>query len=205
MKIPNDVHQSARWRIRAIAPDFAVEDVWALPARGRAEDFALLLEMMTTSDPSELPSLGGRVLWGARDLLGRLGLGRVSTPADDAAAGLTIPGTDESSLAERLPADLVGTAEDIHFDTLPFVPLYRTADEFAAELSNPTVHAVMHLAWAEQADGIFQGQLAVYVKPRGRLGRAYLAFIKPFRLLLVYPAMMRHLDRRWRTVVAAAG
>src|SRR5512133_3195331 len=42
-----------------------------------------------------------------------------------------------------------------------FVPLYRTDDEFAAELSNRTIHAVMHLAWAEQASGDYQGQMAV--------------------------------------------
>jgi hypothetical protein len=55
----------------------------------------------------------------------------------------------------------------VDFLAQPFVPLYRTDDEFAAELSNRTIHAVMHLAWAEQASGDYQGQMAVYVKPRG--------------------------------------
>ena len=33
--------------------------------------------------------------------------------------------------------------------------------------------------------------MAVLVKPNGLLGTAYMAAIKPFRHLLVYPALMR--------------
>ena len=60
----------------------------------------------------------------------------------------------------------------MHFDHLPFVPLYRTDDEFAAEISNQTVHGVMHLAWVPtgRAPG-HEAQMAVYVKPRGRFGQ----------------------------------
>ena len=53
-----------------------------------------------------------------------------------------------------------------------FSPLYRTDEEWAAEISNGTVHAVMHLTWVERSEGVFQGQMGVYVKPRGRLGAA---------------------------------
>ena len=49
----------------------------------------------------------------------------------------------------------------------------------------------MHLAWVDQGDGRYQGQMAVYVKPRGRFGKGYMALIKPFRCLIVYPALMR--------------
>ena len=37
------------------------------------------------------------------------------------------------------------------------------------------------------------------VKPNGLKGRAYMAAIKPFRHLLVYPRMLRDIERRWRT------
>ena len=30
----------------------------------------------------------------------------------------------------------------------------------------------MHLGWVDQGEGRYQGQMAVYVKPRGRLGEA---------------------------------
>jgi uncharacterized protein DUF2867 len=197
MKIPNAAHESRPWRIREIAPDFKLEDVWALPAYGSAEDFQTLVHRTLASDPTDTESLPTRVLWGLRDLLGRLfGLGRISVP-DEAPGGLPIPGTSETSLAGRLPDDLRDTAADLEFARLPFEPLYRTDDEFAAEISNQTVHGVMHLAWVEQHDGRYQGQMAVYVKPRGALGSGYMALIRPFRHWIVYPALMRRIEREW--------
>ena len=80
------------------------------------------------------------------------------------------------------PDDLRATAAGVDFLAQPFVPLYRTDDEFAADLSNRTIHAVMHLAWAEQASGDYQGQMAVYVKPRGWLGSAQMAFYQALPL-----------------------
>jgi hypothetical protein len=41
--------------------------------------------------------------------------------------------------------------------------------------------------------------MAVLVKPNGLLGSAYMAAIRPFRHLLVYPPMMRQIVREWRT------
>jgi hypothetical protein len=206
MRIPNAAHESRHWRIRDIAPDFTLEDVWALPVRGGAEDFHTVLDMMTSSDPGDAESLPTRVLWGARDRLGSwFGLGRVSAPidsaSDDAAGKLPIPGTNETSLANRLPDDLRNTAADLKFRSLPFSSLYRTDVEFAAELSNRTVHGVMHLAWVDRGEGSYQCQMAVYVKPRGLLGKAYMAFIKPFRYWIVYPALMRRIEREWNTRV----
>jgi hypothetical protein len=212
MRLSNAVHEAHPWRIREIAADFTLEDVWALPAHGEAEDFPTLLEVFWSLDfPGSAP-LPVRALWSARDRLGRwFDLGRISTPidatADDAPTRLPIPGTNETSLAARLPADLRGTATGHEFESTPFVPLYRTDLEYAAELSNRTVHAVMHLAWADQGDGAYQGQMAVYVKPRCQFGERYMAFIKPFRYLVVYPALMRHIERAWnrRLVTATPG
>lgn len=200
MRLPNAAHETRPWRIREIAPDFIVEDVWALPVHGDAEDFQALLELMASSDPANSNSLPTRVLWRIRDRLGSLfDIGRISTSTgngpDDAA--LTIPGTSETSLAERLPDDLRNTVAGVDFGSLPFVPLYRTDVEFAAELSNRTVHAVMHLAWVGQGEDRYQGQMAVYVKPRGGFGRGYMALIKPFRHWIVYPALMRQTERAW--------
>jgi hypothetical protein len=202
IRLPNAAHESRPWRIREIVPDFTLEDVWALPAQGGAEDFQALLELMAASDPAGAESLPTRALWRLRDLLGRwLDLGRISTPIgsgqDSTASKLPIPGTDETSLAGRLPDDLRDTAADLDFGSLPFAPLYRTDVEFAAELSNRTVHGVMHLAWADQGGGRYQGQMAVYVKPRGPLGQGYMSLIKPFRHWIVYPALMRQTEREW--------
>jgi hypothetical protein len=39
--------------------------------------------------------------------------------------------------------------------------------------------------------------MAVLVKPNGRFGTAYLAAIAPFRHLIVYPLMLRAIEREW--------
>jgi len=205
-RLPNAAHESRSWRIREIAPDFTLEDAWALPVEGGAEDFQALLDLMASSDPANADSRAARFLWSLRDRLGSwFSLGRISAPVDndrDDAGGLPIPGTSEASLAERLPDDLRDTAADLDFGSLPFVPLYRTDTEFAAEISNQTVHGAMHLAWVDRGEGRFQGQMAVYVKPRGPFGRAYMALIKPFRHLIVYPALLRQAERTWNARVA---
>jgi uncharacterized protein DUF2867 len=207
MRLPNAAHESRDWRIHAIVPDFTLVDVWGLPAHGGAGDFPVLLELMAASDPANADSLPARLLWRLRDRLGSwFGLGGISAPAEGAGDGdagaLPIPGTSETSLAGRLPEDLRGTAAGVDFGSLPFVPLYRTETEFAAEISNRTVHGVLHLAWVEEGEGRYQGQMAVYVKPHGLVGKGYMALIKPFRYLVVYPALMRQAERQWNARIA---
>ena len=89
------------------------------------------------------------------------------------------------TLRDRLPADLRAAAGP-RFDTLPFTSLYLTADEFAAESANQTMHGVLHIGRVADESGGSRAQLAVLVKPNGLLGAAYMAAIRPFRYLLVY-------------------
>ena len=96
-----------------------------------------------------------------------------------------------------LPEDLRDKPANAHFPHQPFRPLYRTGTEFAEEISNRTMYGVLHLAWTHQGGGRYRAQLTVYVKPRGAFGRAYMAFIKPFRYAIVYPALMRLLEQAW--------
>jgi hypothetical protein len=123
MRLPNAAHESRPWRIRAIVPDFILEDVWALPAQGGAADFPMLLELMADSDPANADSLPTRFLWRLRDRLGSwFDLGGISAPVEDGgdgAGGLPIPGTNETSLAERLPEDLRDTAAAIDLARCP--------------------------------------------------------------------------------------
>jgi hypothetical protein len=200
MRLPSTEHESRPWRIHEIVHDFTLEDVWALPIHGGPEDFEPALQMMGSFDPTDSDSVPARVLWRIRDLLGRwFDLGRIA--ADDAPGELPIPGTDERCLADRLPADLRGTAGDVHFGAAPFVPLYQTYvggdAEFAAEVSNKTVHGALHLGWVGDGDGRYHAEMAVYVKPRGTFGTGYMALIRPFRHWIVYPALMRQIERQW--------
>jgi hypothetical protein len=201
-RLPNSEHESHRWRIREIVPDFTLEDVWGLPAQGGAGDFEELLEVAAALDPSNSDSRATRALWELRDRLGRwFGLGRIRVEtgggSDAPGEDLPIPGASESSLAERLPDDLRGTAVGARFIPRPFAPLYRTDVEAAAEISNQTVHGVLHLGWVDRGEGRYQGEMAIYVKPRGRFGEAYMTLIKPFRHRIVYPALMRQFERAW--------
>ena len=84
------------------------------------------------------------------------------------------------------------------FDALPFTSLYLIDDEWAAEIANRTMHGVIHIGWVPDGTGGYRGQMAVLVKPNGLLGTAYMAAIRPFRHLIVYPLMMREIGRSWR-------
>jgi len=188
MSLPKTEHTARGWRIDAIASDFELEDVWALPTPGGPDDFPRLVRLMASFDPAKSSSAASRALFALRWKIGEL-LGW-----DDAA-------TDGGpTLRDRLPDDLRGTAEDAAFDALPFRPLYGTGDEWAAEIANRTVHGVLHLGWVADAGqpGGYRGQMAVLVKRNGLLGAAYMAAITPFRHLVVYPQMLREVGRRWR-------
>jgi Protein of unknown function (DUF2867) len=79
MRLPTGLHESRPWRIREIVPDFTLEDVWALPVEGGAEDFDALLDVMTSGELPDSPLF--RALWWVRDQLGRwFDLGRISAP-----------------------------------------------------------------------------------------------------------------------------
>jgi len=198
MRLSNIEHESHAWRIREVAPDFRLEDAWALPAQGGAEDFATLLEVVASLDPSDVESRATRALFSIRYRIGEwFGWDDVSRP-------LAVPHNKEASLSARLPEDLRNTAAgpDLRSKEFTFTPLYRTDIEWASEISNRTVHAVMHLVWVEKGEGIYQAQMGVYVKPRGRLGAAYMALIAPFRHLVVYPALMRQIERAWNARMA---
>jgi Protein of unknown function (DUF2867) len=189
MRLANTAHTSRPWRIHELVPDFRLEDVWALPTPGRADEFPILVEGLAAADPAETPSRSARALWSLRWKLGEvLGL-------DDPGSGL---GSRVATLSDRLPEDL-RAAPGPEFKTLPFTPLYLTDDEFAAELANRTMHGVLHLGWVpEGTSGGYRGQLAIYVKTNGLLGQAYMAAIRPPRHLIVYPPMLRAIERRWR-------
>ena len=188
MSLPKAEHTQQGWRIDAIASDFALEDVWALPTPGGPDDFPRLVRLMASFDPGRSSSRASRALFAIRWKVGEL-LGW----DDDAATA------DRPTLRDRLPEDLRGTAPDERSATLPFTPLYGTDDEWAAEIANRTVHGVLHLGWvADPArPGGYRGQMAVLVKRNGLLGAAYMAAITPFRHLIVYPQMLREVARRW--------
>ncbi|MGV9819356.1 DUF2867 domain-containing protein [Nocardia xishanensis] len=188
MKIPNTAHTERPWRIHEIAPDFTLEDVWALPTPGGPDDLPRLVRLITTGGDTPQP-LVFRVLFDIRWKLGAL-LGW-----DDADSTV---GARVASLRERLPDDLRDGPRGPDTEGFPFTSVYLTDDEWAAEMANRTVHAVMHIGWVPNESGGYRGQMAVLVKPNGLFGKLYMAAIAPFRYTLVYPALMRIFVRGWQ-------
>ncbi len=188
MRLPASAHISRPWRIHELTSGFRLEDVWALPTPGGGDDFPRLVQLMAASNPSRSAPAAVRALWATRWKVGEL-LGWDGPDADG--------GGPRPTLHDRLPADLRDGPSGPDFDALPFTSLYLLQDEWAAETANRTVHGVMHIGWVERDNGAYGGEMAVYVRPNGLLGSAYMTAIKPFRRLIVYPAVMRQIQRAW--------
>jgi hypothetical protein len=189
MRLASTAHTSRPWRIHELTPDFRLEDVWALPTPGGPDDFGVLVQQVSSGDPSQSLPTAARMLWELRWKIGKL----LRLDGEDDGIGSRV-----RTLRDRLPADLRDAPPGPEFDALPFSSLYQLDDEWAAEIANRTMHGVVHLGWVPDGAGGFRGQMAVLVKPNGLLGSAYMAAIKPFRHLIVYPGLMREIEREWR-------
>lgn len=189
-RLPDTAFTERAWRVNELAEDFALEDVWQLPGEGRAEDFGRLVERVCGMDPARGGWSPTRLLWEVRSKLGAL-LGW-----DEDGQGLD---GRVGTLRSRLPDDLRASAPPA-FAALPFTSLYLTDDEFAAEIANKTMHGVLHLGWVAAGPEAYRAQMAILVKPNGRMGKAYMLAIRPFRHLIVYPAMMRQGSALWSRV-----
>lgn len=184
MKLADTAHTSRPWRIHEIAPDFHLEDVWAMATPGERGDFARLVHQFAVGDETDTPSVLARALFAIRWKLGKV-------------LGWDEPGGRTPTLRDRLPDDLHSGPSGPEFTGAPFTSLYLTGDEWAAELANRTVHAVLHMGWVGSETGGYRGQLAVLVKPQGLIGKTYMPAIAPLRRLIVFPSLVRGIEREW--------
>ncbi len=190
MRLADAEHTTRPWRIHAIAPDFRLEDVWAYRTPGAGPgDFPIMLDALRAGGGlNENPPVV-RALFAARWKLGALfGWDK---PRQGVAGRV-------GSLCDRLPADLRQDAAGEAVPNTPFTMVYELSDECAIELANKTVHDICHLGWVRSDSGEYELRMAALVKPNGMFGRLYMAAIKPFRYLIVYPALTRKWERAWR-------
>jgi hypothetical protein len=198
MRLPKTAHTSRPWRVHEFTEDFELEDVWALPTPGGPDDLPRLVQQIIS--PGRDPLLV-RALFTLRWKLGKL----FGWDEPESGVGERVP-----SLRERLPADLLQAPRGPDLRAVPgreeadgppiFSSVYQPHDEWLAEFANKTVHALMHIGWVPDDSGSgYHAQMAVLVKPNGRLGKAYMAAIKPFRYALVYPLLLRSIERQWDT------
>jgi len=195
MRLPHAAHESHPWRIHELTHDFRLEDVWELPTPGGPHDFTRLVQGTVSGDLLRGSSRVVRALFAIRWRIGEL----LGWDGPDTGLGSRVP-----TLRDRLPLDLRDAPSGPDFDALPFTPLYLIGDEFAAEIANRTMHGVMHLGWVPDGTGGYHGQMAVYVKPNGLLGTTYMAAIRPFRHVVVYPQIMRQIERNWQASTRSA-
>lgn len=179
-RVPVDVFRAQPWRVHDLIHDFGVEDVWLLPARSGADGLASWVDHFAGEGDRDLHPVV-RALMAARWKIG------AALGWDGPEKGI---GGAITSLRERLPQDLLARrGPDLR--SVPIRSVYLTDQEWLCEIGNRTVHGLMHISWVPLEDGGYRGQMAVITKPNGLLGTVYMALIKPIRLWIVYPAMLR--------------
>lgn len=186
-RLPDSAHTERPWLVHEVAPDFELDDVWRMAMPGAtAEDFGRALEIFGQTFDEERLGPVARFLFAVRWRLG------AAFGWDEAKGGV---GDRVRPVADRVPEHLRGdvTPHPGHL----FTPVYRLADEAAEELANETVHGLSHLGWVPVDDG-HELHLASLIKPNGVKGRVYMTLIKPFRVLVVWPALVRATERAWR-------
>lgn len=118
-------------------------------------------------------------------------------------SGLALLGLDDEdggTAAARLPAGLPDDLAD--GPTGPHAagkPARRVphGPRVGRRDSRPHLPRVGSTSAGARRPDLWRAQMAVLVRANGRLGRAHMAFINPFRHLIVYPAMPRNMERQW--------
>jgi hypothetical protein len=186
MRIDAGEFRARPLRVHALLHDVPLQDAWAVPLSGGGtgrtiQDVRAVMVAGRQRAPAVVQGLfrlrsriGGlfgwdhdRPAWNAESYADRL------SPADRARS-LVAPGTPDGS----------------------FRLLYRFEDEQLSELRNATVHAFASLSIRPTSDG-YLAYLGVFVKPVHRFTRLYMGAIAPFRRLIVYPAVIRTMQRTW--------
>lgn len=189
MRVAVSEHTERPWRIHELAPDFTVEDVWSFRTPGAGpDDFSVMMDALRAAGGLNNNNAVVKALFAVR---WRLGAVFGWDAPDQGVAGRV------ESLIGRLPTDLQQDCTGTPWPNTPFTMLYTLRHECALELANKTVHDVLHAGWVENARGEYELHMAALVKPNGRLGRLYLAAIKPLRYAIVYPALTRQWERAW--------
>ena len=168
MRLPRTAHTSRPWRIHEIAGDFhgrgrvGAADT-GRPRRPRTAG-APVRRRQGRRRPSPLPwrACSSRSAGSS----GHCSAGTSPTPAS--APGCRRCATGCRRTSARAPAGPTSAR-------FPFTSVYQTHDEWAAEMANRTVHAVMHIGWVPDGAGGYRGQMAVLVKPNGLFGAVYMA------------------------------
>ena len=186
LRLDPDEFRARPLRVHALLHDVPLEDAWAVPLSGGGAGRTVQdLRAAMTSGRAAAPvavqalfrlrsSIGAalgwdreRPAWGAESYADRLS-------PDDRARSLVVSGTRDGE----------------------FRLLYRFEDEQLSELRNATVHAFLSLSLRPAPEG-YLAYVGIFVKPVHRFTGLYMRAIAPFRHLIVYPAIIRRMQRAW--------
>jgi Protein of unknown function (DUF2867) len=186
MRLDPDEFRARPLRVHALLHDIPLEDAWAVPLSGggagrTVQDVRAVMLAGRETAPAVVRGLfrlrrrigalfgwdDQRPAWNAASYADRLS-------PEDRTRSLVAPGTPDGS----------------------FRLLYRFEDEQLGELRNATVQAFASLP-IRQTSGGYLAYLGVFVQPVHRFTKLYMAAIAPFRRLVVYPAIIRKVQRAW--------
>ncbi len=190
MKVDERHHRNTPFVVHRIAADFELLDVWRVDLVSEDErGFDAFLDCF----------------WTAMDVASRSPLARLRVRLGarfgwDEGEARAIPGDVTTSVAARLTADDARRNRMRNDAPSPLrvagvKTIYVFGDEALYEISNATVHALIHVGWSSDPSS---AELAIYIKSRGLRSRLYMAAITPFRHLVVYPQLLRLIERLWR-------
>jgi hypothetical protein len=180
-------YESLDLRAHSLLADVPLHDVWAVDLEGGGPDRSVLdLQELLSLEKLSVASTPVRLLFALRGWLGRaFAWDRAPAEASQRSYVERLTASDrERSLAEP------GTSQG------PFRVLYASPYEMISEIQNATVHAFSVFALSRRASG-YRLHWAIYVRPVGRITWWYMRLIDPFRRLIVYPAVLRQLQRSW--------
>ena len=186
MRIDPGEFRARPLRVHTLLHDVPLEDVWAVPLSGGGAGRTIQDVRAVMGAGREAAPAVVRVLFRLRWRIGAL------FGWDDRR-----PAWNAESYTDRLsPADRARSLAAPGTPDGPFSLLYRFEDEELRELRNATVHAFASLS-IRPTPGGYLAYLGVFVRPVHRFTGLYMAAIAPFRRLVVYPAIIRKMQRAW--------
>jgi hypothetical protein len=194
MRVTSEEFERVDLRAHSLLADVPLHDVWAVDLHGGGPGRSIVdLRVLLSKQKLRAVNPAVRLLFGLRVRLGRA-FGWDREP----------PQASKESFVHRLSAADVasslvppGTLEG------PFRVLFVSRREAISEIQNSTVHGFSVLALVERSSG-YRLYWGIYVQPVGRITSWYMRLIDPFRRLVIYPAVLRHIRAAWSRGEAAA-
>ncbi len=189
-KIDNDQHRNHPLRVHGLLSDFELKDVWQPKiSLASVHSIQLFMDQFAKTNTQLLNQSIAGLLFKIRFFIGRLFKWDEKTLQNQ-----LIPGSIRHRYAQQ---ENLTYADLPHPGSESFIPVYQLENEFLSEIENSTVHGALHLSRIPSGHDTWAIHMTVYVKPKGWLGKFYMALITPFRLWIVYPALMRAVRKNW--------